>query len=182
MIKIFHHRRELFHQIRNSVDQLGERGEAPAAGMTTMIIIVMAVKKSTTQDSSSNHRGRTIVEGQIAAGMMMEDTAEIQTEEADHLALATVVGMTMIKMMLVDSTHLNPTPTTIYHQETEEEEVVEEIAIEEEEEVEEEIAIEEVGNVVKGVEEEGVEEVEEEEGLMLVKEAEAVTAIPSRVL
>jgi len=141
-----------------------------------MILRMVAGKKSTTQDNSGKHRGGSIAEIQVVAGTMMEDMTETRTKVADHLALATVVGM-MTRMMLVDTTHMNPTPTIIYHQETEEEEL------------EEETAIVGVGNVVVGgAEEEGVEEkeVEEEEGLMLFKEAEAeaeaVTVIASRVL
>jgi hypothetical protein len=102
--------------------------------------------------------------------MMVEDMTESQTKEADYLLV--VVGM-LTRMMLVDTTHSNPTPTIIYHQETEEEGL------------EEERAIEEVGNVVGGPEEEGVEEVEQkevEERMILFEGAEAVTLIQSRVL
>jgi hypothetical protein len=138
--------------------------------MTTVILRMMAGKKSTTQDRSGNHRGGLIAEIQVAVGMMVEDMTESQTKEADYLLV--VVGM-LTRMMLVDTTHSNPTPTIIYHQETEEEGL------------EEERAIEEVGNVVGGPEEEGVEEVEQtevEERMILFEGAEAVTLIQSRVL
>lgn len=166
MAKRFH-RQDRFHQILNNVDRLEEQGEAPAAGIM-MTIRMVAGKKSTAQDSSGSHRGGAIADVQLVVGMMM-----MTVSQTTHLVLAAVVGMMTTSMILVDTTHMNRTPTMDCSQETEEEEV--------------EITIEEVENAAEGAEEDGAEETEAveeggEEGLMLVKKAEAVTMMPSRVL
>lgn len=155
-------RRQVFHQmLLNNFDQLEERGEAPANGVT-MTMMAAGTKRldmrGNKKRSDKIPNDGAIVEAQAVIGMM----------EVDLLVLTTMVGM--MRMILVDTTHLTPTHTM----ESRHQEIKREVI--------EEITIEELENVVEVVEEEGAkEEVGEEEGLMRVKEGE-VAAIPSQAV